>query len=134
MVVVKVKEDTVRVHFPRLCWRLIPAWVAIGVIVAGKGCKDNGRYGEQQCNDSMPIEQFLPSVVNQLADDEEDEVDHQVENQDGKNVLRDGFLVDIIPLHESEADGKAKIDDHEEDYWCQSSARPHLKVKGRTKL
>lgn len=64
----------------------------------------------------MPIEQFLPSVVNQLADDEEDEVDHQVENQDGKNVLRDGLLVDIIPLHESEADGKAKIDDHEEDY------------------
>ena len=64
----------------------------------------------------MPIEQFLPSVVNQLADDEEDEVDHQVENQDGKNVLRDGFLVDVIPLHESEADGKAKIDDHEEDY------------------
>ena len=64
----------------------------------------------------MPIEQFLPSVVNQLADDKEDEVDHQVENQDGKNVLRDGLLVDIIPLHESKADGKAKIDDHEEDY------------------
>jgi len=115
VVVVELKEDAVHVHVPGLGRRSISIGTAVHVVVACKAGADHCRYGKEQCYDTVPIKESTPPVVEELAGDEDDEVDQQVGHQDDEEVLRDRFLGQIFyPVlleFERVEGGQAQVDD-----------------------